>query len=89
MTLWGLIMRINFDFRKLIYIAIAFVMLVSCTTTRPQFTMIRPSSPVYQRVPDDAFVPLEVVNNTIYMLDYISKLEIYADNLEQYINEIQ
>lgn len=82
-------MRINFDFRKLIYIVTAFIMLVSCTTTRPQFTMTRPSSPVYQRVPDDAFVPLEVVNNTIYMLDYISKLEIYADNLEQYINAIQ
>lgn len=82
-------MRINFDFRKLIYLVIAFVMLVSCTTTRPQFTIARPASPVYQRVPDDAFVPLEVVNNTIFMLDYISKLEIYADNLEQYINDIQ
>ena len=82
-------MRINFDFKKLIYIALAFVMLISCTSTRPQFTIARPTSPVYQRVPDDAFVPLEVVNNTIYMLDYISKLEIYADNLEQYINEIQ
>lgn len=89
MTLWGLTMRINFDFRKLIYIAIAFVMLVSCTSTRPHFTITRPASPVYQKVPDDAFVPLEVVNNTICMLDYISKLEIYADNLEQYINEIQ
>ena len=82
-------MRINFDFKKPIYILVAFVMLVSCTSTSPQFTITRPASPVYQRVPDDAFVPLEVVNNTIYMLDYISKLEIYADNLEQYINEIQ
>ena len=82
-------MRINFDFRKLLYIFIAFVMLVSCTSTRPQFTITRPAPPVYQAVPDDALVPLEVVNNTIYMLDYISKLEIYADNLEQYINEIQ
>ena len=48
----------------------------------------RPQPPEYMAVPDSVPVPVEVVQNTIFMLDYIGRLEVYADSLEAVIDDL-
>ena len=56
------------------------VCLSGCRTAEP-LSIVRPVPPQYVEVPDDIPVPVEVMTNTIYMFDYIERLEVYADNL--------
>lgn len=60
---------------------------IGCAT-RPSLSMVRPTPPEYIELPSGVPVPLEVMQNTIYMLDYIDRLEIYADNLEGIIDDL-
>lgn len=61
--------------------------LYGCRTAEP-LSIVRPVPPEYVEIPDDIPVPVEVMTNTVYMLDYIERLEVYADNLETFLYDV-
>lgn len=73
---------------KFIALALLVVFIVSGCASSPSLAISRPQPPEYMAVPDSVPVPLEVVQNTIFMLDYIGRLEVYADSLEAVIDDL-
>ena len=74
--------------RKLVAIALMVMLVISGCASSPSIAVSRPQPPEYMAVPDSVPVPLEVVQNTIFMLDYIGRLEVYADSLEAVIDDL-
>ena len=73
---------------KLVAIALLVMLVLSGCASSPPLAVSRPQPPEYLAVPDSVPVPLEVVQNTIFMLDYIGRLEVYADSLEAVIDDL-
>lgn len=73
---------------KFIALALLVMLVLSGCASSPSFAISRPQPPEYMAVPDSVPVPLEVVQNTIFMLDYIGRLEVYADSLEAVIDDL-
>ena len=74
--------------RALMFVCILVILcLFGCRTAEP-LSIVRPVPPEYVSVPEDIPVPVEVMTNTIYMLDYIERLEVYADNLETLLYDV-
>ena len=67
---------------KFIAFALLVMLVISGCASSPSLAVSRPQPPEYMAVPDSVPVPVEVVQNTIFMLDYIGRLEVYADSLE-------
>ena len=79
-------MRNKFIAFALLVMFIVFV-LSGCASS-PSLVISRPQPPEYLAVPHWVPVPVEVVQNTIFMLDYIGRLEVYADSLEAVIDDL-
>lgn len=73
---------------KFIVLALLVMLVLSGCASSPSLAISRPQPPEYMTVPDSVPVPLEVVQNTIFMLDYIGRLEVYADSLEAVIDDL-
>ena len=73
---------------KFIALALLVMLVVSGCASSPSLAISRPQPPEYIPVSDSVPVPLEVVQNTIFMLDYIGRLEVYADSLEAVIDDL-
>lgn len=73
---------------KLVAVALLVMLILSGCASSPSLAVSRPQPPEYIAVPDSVPVPLEVVQNTIFMLDYIGRLEVYADSLEAAIDDL-
>ena len=73
---------------KFIALALLVIAILSGCASSPSLAVSRPEPPEYIPVPDSVPVPLEVVQNTIFMLDYIGRLEVYADSLEAVIDDL-
>lgn len=74
---------------KLVAVALLVMLILSGCASSPSLAVSRPQPPEYIAVPDSVPVPLEVVQNTIFMLDYIGRLEVYADSLEAVIDDLR
>ena len=74
--------------RALLFLYILVILCLSGCRTAEQLSIVRPVPPQYVEVPDDIPVPVEVMTNTVYMLDYIERLEVYADNLETLLYDV-
>lgn len=74
--------------RALLFIYILVIFCLSGCRTAELLSIVRPVPPEYVEVPDDIPVPVEVMTNTVYMLDYIERLEVYADNLETLLYDV-
>ena len=74
--------------RALLFLYIPVLLSVSGCRTAEPLSIVRPVPPEYVDVPDDIPVPVEVMTNSIYMLDYIERLEVYADNLETLLYDV-
>ena len=74
---------------KLVAFALLVMSILSGCASTPSLSVARPQPPEYIAVPDSVPVPLEVVQNTIFMLDYIGRLEVYADSLEAVIDDLR
>ena len=74
--------------RTLMCLCILVILSLSGCRTAEPLSIVRPVPPQYVEVPDDIPVPVEVMTNTIYMLDYIERLEVYADNLETLLYDV-
>ena len=72
--------------RALLFLYILVIVCLSGCRTAEPLSIVRPVPPQYVEVSDD--VPVEVMTNTIYMLDYIERLEVYADNLETLLYDV-
>lgn len=79
-------MKSKFIALALLVMFVVFV-ISGCASSSP-LAISRPQPPEYMAVPDSVPVPLEVVQNTIFMLDYIGRLEVYADSLEAVIDDL-
>lgn len=73
---------------KLVSVALLVMLILSGCASSPSLAVSRPQPPEYIAVSDSVPVPLEVVQNTIFMLDYIGRLEVYADSLEAVIDDL-
>ena len=73
---------------KFIALALLVILVLSGCASSPSLAISRPQPPEYMAVPDSVPVPLEVVQNTIFMLDYIGRLVVYADSLEAEIDDL-
>lgn len=73
---------------KFVTLALLVVLILSGCASSPSLAVSRPQPPEYIAVPDSVPVPLEVVQNTIFMMDYIGRLEVYADSLEAVIDDL-
>ena len=73
---------------KFVVLALLVIAILSGCASSPSLAVSRPQPPEYMAVPDSVPVPLEVVQNTIFMLDYIGRLEVYADSLEAVIDDL-
>lgn len=73
---------------KFIVLALLVVLVLSGCASSTSLAISRPQPPEYMALPDSVPVPLEVVQNTIFMLDYIGRLEVYADSLEAVIDDL-
>lgn len=73
---------------KFIALALLVMLVLSGCASSPSLAISRPQPPKYMAVPDSVPVPVEVVQNTIFMLDYIGRLEVYADSLEAVIDDL-
>lgn len=73
---------------KFVALALLVMLILSGCASSPSLAVSRPHPPEYIAVPDSVPVPLEVVQNTIFMLDYIGRLEVYADSLEAVIDDL-
>ena len=73
---------------KFVAIALLVMLVLSGCASSPSLAISRPQPPEYMAVSDSVPVPLEVVQNTIFMLDYIGRLEVYADSLEAVIDDL-
>ena len=74
-----------------VYILVLYILVILCLSgcrTAEPLSIVRPVPPQYVEVSDDVPVPVEVMTNTIYMLDYIERLEVYADNLETLLYDV-
>ena len=74
--------------RTLLFLCILVIVCLSGCRTAEPLSIVRPVPPQYVEVPEDISVPVEVMTNTIYMLDYIERLEVYADNLETLLYDV-
>lgn len=74
--------------RTLLFLYILVIVCLSGCKTAEPLSIVRPVPPQYVEVSDDIPVPVEVMTNTIYMLDYIERLEVYADNLETLLYDV-
>ena len=74
--------------RALLFLYILVIVCLSGCRTAEPLSIVRPVPPQYVEVSDDIPVPVEVMTNTIYMLDYIERLEVYADNLETFLYDV-
>ena len=74
--------------RALLFLYILVIVCLSGCRTAEPLSIVRPVPPQYVEVFDDIPVPVEVMTNTIYMLDYIERLEVYADNLETLLYDV-
>ena len=74
---------------KLVALAVLVMSILSGCASTPSLSVARPQPPEYIAVSDSVPVPLEVVQNTIFMLDYIGRLEVYADSLEAVIDDLR
>ena len=74
---------------KFVALALLVMSILSGCASTPSLSVARPQPPEYIAVPDSVPVPLEVVQNTIFMLDYIGRLEVYADSLEAVIDDLR
>ena len=74
--------------RALLFLYILVIVCFSGCRTAEPLSIVRPVPPQYVEVSDDIPVPVEVMTNTIYMLDYIERLEVYADNLETFLYDV-
>lgn len=79
-------MRSKFITFALLVMCVVFI--ISGCASSSSLAISRPEPPEYIAVPDLVPVPLEVVQNTIFMLDYIGRLEVYADSLEAVIDDL-
>ena len=79
-------MRNKFIALALLVMFIVFV--ISGCASSPSLAVSRPQPPEYMAVPDSVPVPVAVVQHTIFMLDYIGRLEVYADSLEAVIDDL-
>lgn len=73
---------------KFVALALLVIAILSGCASSPSLTVSRPQPPEYMAVSDSVPVPVEVVQNTIFMLDYIGRLEVYADSLEAVIDDL-
>ena len=73
---------------KFVTLALLVALILSGCASSPSLAVSRPQPPEYIAVPDSVPVPVEVVQNTIFMLDYIGRLEVYADSLEAVIDDL-
>lgn len=73
---------------KFIALALLVMLVLSGCASSPSLAISRPQPPEYMAVSDSVPVPVEVVQNTIFMLDYIGRLEVYADSLEAVIDDL-
>ena len=73
---------------KLVSVALLVMLILSGCASSPSLAVSRPQPPEDIAVSDSVPVPLEVVQNTIFMLDYIGRLEVYADSLEAVIDDL-
>lgn len=67
--------------------------LISCTTIEyvkvplPEINFIRPIRPMLEEVQED--VPITATINTVKLMSYSEQLEIYADNWENFYEDLR